>query len=72
MTEKAQEDMYFYKINKELIQYLRDIKLKSPDAMSSKSIASNPSNKNHKTDSLYDFLEEHLQPDLRWHVDICY
>jgi hypothetical protein len=72
MTEKAQEDMYFYRINTELIRHLRDVGMKSPAGISpiSELIASKPIVQ--KADSLYDFLEEHLSPDPHWHVDICY
>lgn len=63
MSERAQEDAYFYRLDRELIEELRKSKHKRfnlPMVVQAK-----------KSDrSFYDFIDAQLQPDEHWIADL--
>lgn len=68
MTERAQEDLYFYRINREQIEeiarsqkdrVIRDAEKPTQPLLTPK-----------KPKSLYDYLDEMLQPDEHWQMDL--
>lgn len=65
MGERKQEEAYFYQLNRELIR-----KSHSHPGAESSSPKTSSSVPNGKLNSLYDFLDRHLQPNENWIADI--
>lgn len=65
MTERKQEEAYFYQLNRELIRQNH-----SHPVAESRSPSPQPPASHGKMNSLYDFLDRHLQPNENWIADI--
>jgi hypothetical protein len=65
MSEHAQEDAYFYRINRELVNQMRQPKTEVLIAIAA--VSEEPVKPSR---SIYDFIDEQLQPDEHWLADI--
>lgn len=63
MSERAQEDLYFYKL-------YRGIQVEVRDPMVNDSYT-HPQ-EDAPGGKLFEILNDQLQPDLSWHIDVCY
>lgn len=62
MTDRAQEEAYFYRINRDLIEQMHQRTV----------ILLGGAGTNQNKGTIYDVLNRELQPDEHWRVDICF